>query len=152
MTEMQPKENKCLASYHRICDLIGFYTKHNSSTTNYVQIISIISAWTAFMITGRDQTGPDLSCFSVYFLFIFSLIFLFVPWQVWWTKLATCQPFSNHAVACYNTQYHIVLYQITGPLLAIHQNDYIQKYTNLLYRCLFLMSCPVYWLDSKVNF
>ena len=50
-----------------------------------------------------DWTGLDLSSFSIYFQFVFSLIFLFVPcgglgWlhasfvcPVWWTRLATRQ-------------------------------------------------------------
>jgi len=34
-------------------------------------------------------TGPDLLCFSIYFLFVFS--FNFSVCSVWWTKLATGQ-------------------------------------------------------------
>ena len=52
-------------------------------------------------------TGPDLSCFSIYFWFVF--FFNFSVCSVWWTKLA------GYTSAFYCTlkrhyQYHIVLF------------------------------------------
>jgi len=60
--------------------------------------------WTAFTI---HSTGPDLSCFSIYFYFIFSLIFLFVLCGgLSWLHLS----FLLHVK--YTVSYRIVSYEL----------------------------------------
>ena len=53
-------------------------------------------------------TGPNLSCFSIYFKFVFFFNFSVSP--VWWTKLATHQLFTARLIQCHNIVSYGILF------------------------------------------